>query len=144
MSEDPVPYNPAPAKPAQPSIADLYAEIKALRKENDELRSRLDAEAHREEAAAFDPKAPSIHDLNAVLVGQTTDGVKVRASSRGWSAEGPGINLVVTRDASPYANYQAAVARLARVGIVLGAPQLDAPERPATVPSDATDVATHR
>lgn len=143
MSEDPVPYNPdglsAPAKPAQPTISDLYAEIAALRKERDALLLQIDAEANRAKAEAFDPKQPSIHDHNAVLIAHTGDGIMVRASRRGWAAHGScDVPFVVTRDASPYSNYQAAAAQFARAGIRLGEPQLAPTETPATVPTPST------
>jgi hypothetical protein len=127
-----------PAKPAQPTIADLYAEITALRKERDALLLQIDAERNRTKAEAFNPKVPSIHDHNATLTA-TGDGVTVRANRHGWVAfiaSGvEGEPLKAERDASPYSNFQAAVVELARAGIAIGEPQLVLPEASATLPA---------
>lgn len=144
MSEDPTPYHPdgiapPPAKPAQPTIADLYKEIAALRKENDTLRMQIDAEANRDKAASFDPKQPSIHDHNATLTA-TGDGVTVRADRHGWVATSLESNapFKVERDASAYSNFQAAVTKLAGAGIRLGEPQLVKPETLSTFTAPAS------
>jgi hypothetical protein len=126
----------APAKPAQPTIADLYAEIAALRKENERQRQVIDGLLNREKAEAFNPKLPSIHDHNATLTAQALeDGVTVRANRHGWIATSleSGAQFKVERDASPYSNYQAAAVKLAGAGIYLCEPQLVPTETPATV-----------
>ncbi len=129
----------APAKPAQPTTADLYAEIAALRKENERQRQEIDGLLNRAKAEAFNPKLPSIHDHNATLIAQATnENVTVRANRHGWVAVSPVAGAFkVQRDASPYSNFQAAVAKLASVGIAVGEPQLVPTETPATVPPPA-------
>jgi hypothetical protein len=129
----------APAKPAQPTIADLYAEIAALRKENEALTMQIDGLLNRAKAEAFNPKLPSIHDHNATLTAQATnENVTVRADRHGWVAISPVAgDFKVQRDASPYSNFQAAVAKLASAGITVGEPQLVLPETLATVPVPA-------